>query len=551
VTFRSSWRTLTASAAIAAAVALGGCQNDGMVGIPAKALKPLTTELVSLLETKNMEAGSPMLARIFKEESEVEIWKQDRQGNFALLKTYPICRWSGELGPKIKEGDRQAPEGFYTITPAQMNPHSQFHLAVNIGYPNEFDRSLGRTGAHLMIHGDCSSSGCYAMTDDQIVEIYSLAREAFFGGQRAFQIQAYPFRMTAINMARHRNNPNMPFWKMLKRGNDHFEVTRQQPKVNVCEKRYVFDVDAPEGTKFNPAARCPAYSVPASIASAVNDKTRHDEVQIATLIRRGTPAAPIKTGRDGGSNPAFMSQVKSDDARFADGSVRVITNAHAPNNFTPKSTPSYEAPPPVTASVADVPMPRPSPRRATTGGSTGGMSLASGSSRPAPPPPPAQSSPPENPPASNLFGGLFSSNDKPQPAPPPQAQPAQSDNVLGRVGRWIGVTEEPKRAPRQKAATRKPPKAQPASRNNAPATAAAIRPKPAAAKPEPKKPEPKRPQTAEVEPQVRSLAATGSTGTTGSTSAPQPRPPIRGSTLSGATPVVPSESFDTRFNATR
>ena len=101
-----------------------------------------------------------------------------------MLKTYPICRWSGELGPKIKEGDRQAPEGFYTVTPGQMNPNSQYYLAFNLGYPNAFDRAHGRTGAHLMVHGDCSSRGCYSMTDEQISEIYALGRELFFGGQR-------------------------------------------------------------------------------------------------------------------------------------------------------------------------------------------------------------------------------------------------------------------------------------------------------------------------------------------------------------------------------
>ena len=125
-----------------------------------------------------------------------------RAGRYALLKTYPICRWSGELGPKIKEGDRQAPEGFYTITPALMNPNSQFYLSFNMGYPERLStRRMDRTGAHLMVHGDCSSRGCYAMTDEQIGEIYALARESFFGGQRSFQVQAYPFRMTATNFA--------------------------------------------------------------------------------------------------------------------------------------------------------------------------------------------------------------------------------------------------------------------------------------------------------------------------------------------------------------
>ena len=133
--------------------------------------------MVAMLEQKNMPKDSPILVRIFKEESELEVWKQDTTGHFQLLKVYPICRWSGDLGPKVHEGDRQAPEGFYTITPGLMNPNSNYYLAINTGFPNAFDRANDRHGAFLMIHGDCSSRGCYAMTDEQIGEIYSLARE--------------------------------------------------------------------------------------------------------------------------------------------------------------------------------------------------------------------------------------------------------------------------------------------------------------------------------------------------------------------------------------
>src|SRR5713101_8364263 len=167
---------------------------------PSVALQPLSQSMLAELERKHMPKESPILVRLFKEEAELEVWKEDDSGRLALLATYPICRWSGELGPKVKQGDRQAPEGFYTITPAQLNPNSHYYLSVDIGYPNAFDRAYGRTGSNLMIHGDCSSAGCYAMSDEQIGEIYALARESFFGGQRAFQVQAYPFRMTAVNM---------------------------------------------------------------------------------------------------------------------------------------------------------------------------------------------------------------------------------------------------------------------------------------------------------------------------------------------------------------
>src|SRR5262249_27364266 len=240
-----------------------------------------------------------ILVRIFKQEAELEVWKQDRSGHYALLKTYPICRWSGELGPKVREGDRQAPEGFYSNTPAQMNPKSQYYLAFNMGYPNAYDRAWGRTGAELMIHGDCSSRGCYAMTDEQISEIYALGREAFFGGQRAFQVQAYPFRMTAANFAKHRNNPNLAFWKMLKRGNDHFGVRRLDPKIDACEKLYVLDAQSASGP-FSPSAKCPAYEVSNDIAVAVNEKQKQDEFETAELVTRGTKTSPVRMGTDGG-----------------------------------------------------------------------------------------------------------------------------------------------------------------------------------------------------------------------------------------------------------
>jgi hypothetical protein len=227
-----------------------------------------------------MDLQSPILVRLFKQEAELEVWKQDRSGRFALLKTYPICRWSGDLGPKVREGDRQAPEGFYSITPAQMNPQSAYYLSFNTGYPNAFDKALGRTGSQLMVHGDCSSRGCYAMTDEQIAEIYSLGRESFFGGQRAFQLQAYPFKMTPVNMAKHRNNPNMPFWKMIKEGYDHFEVTRQEPKVDFCEKKYVFDADQGAERQARSGVRrlgqMPGLCDPGRIADAVREKQQQE-----------------------------------------------------------------------------------------------------------------------------------------------------------------------------------------------------------------------------------------------------------------------------------
>src|SRR4029077_19813413 len=133
-------RSLLASAVLAAAVGLAGCDTDNTPRVSGRHMQPLSERLLADLETKNMAKESPILVRIFKEESELEVWKEDRTGRFAQLRTYPICRWSGELGPKVREGDRQAPEGFYTITPSLMNPNSQWYLAINTGFPNAYDR---------------------------------------------------------------------------------------------------------------------------------------------------------------------------------------------------------------------------------------------------------------------------------------------------------------------------------------------------------------------------------------------------------------------------
>ena len=167
-----------------------------------------------------------------------------------------------------------------------------------------YGRANGRTGTFLMIHGGCSSADCYAMTDEQIAEIYALAREAIFGGQTSFQLQAYPFRMTPLNMARHRNSPHLAFWKMLKEGDDHFEVAHLEPWVGVCEKRYIFETKSTDG--FGPADRCPVLQSSEGHLHPVREKQRRDDIETALLINRGVPTAPITTGVDGTMNTTFL-----------------------------------------------------------------------------------------------------------------------------------------------------------------------------------------------------------------------------------------------------
>jgi murein L,D-transpeptidase YafK len=323
-------RALLASAAVAVAVTLGGC-NPNDVPTSGRAMAPLSQKTLSEIQEKNMDKESPILVRLFKEESELEVWKQTKDGQFALLKTYPICRWSGDLGPKKKEGDRQAPEGFYTITPGQMNPNSSYYLAFNTGYPNAYDRAWGYTGSELMVHGDCSSRGCYAMTDEQIQEIYALARESFFGGQKNFQLQAFPFRMNALNMAKHRNSPHFAFWKMLKEGYDHFEATKIEPKVAVCEKRYVFDAAALDGAtkplSFNPKGACPAYQLDQNVAEAVLDHRRDEQYKMAKYIAEGVSTVAFRHGVDGGMNPVFASKLGTQEGYDSKGNLVQVATA--------------------------------------------------------------------------------------------------------------------------------------------------------------------------------------------------------------------------------
>ena len=297
------------SAAVAGALTPVACLGETAPALPEKATRELPAALLSLLAQKKMPKLSPILLRVFKEESELEVWKQTAAGRFELLKTYPVCRWSGELGPKLHEGDYQAPEGFYAITPKLMNPNSSYYLAINMGFPNAFDAANGRDGSFLMIHGNCASVGCYAMTDEQIGEIYALARDSFLGGKPAFQVQAYPFRMTPDNLARHRTNPNMPFWQMLKIGNDHFEATHLEPRVDVCDRRYVFDARLLPGSAipltFSPGDQCPAFVVDPKVAQPPLEKQRADEAKYAQLVKDNLPAAPIHTGLDGGMNAVF------------------------------------------------------------------------------------------------------------------------------------------------------------------------------------------------------------------------------------------------------
>jgi murein L,D-transpeptidase YafK len=203
---------------------------------------PGTPDLANLqgrLASQKLEAGAPVFIRIFKRDFELELWMR-RDGRFHRFATYPICLWSGHLGPKHKEGDRQSPEGFYTVDAKALNRASKYHRSFNLGFPNTFDRSHARSGSFLMVHGGCASIGCYAMTNGVIDEIWTLISAALKSGQERFQVQVFPFRMTERNMTLHAHSAEAPFWQQLKKGHDIFEDEKLPPRVSVCQGRYVF-----------------------------------------------------------------------------------------------------------------------------------------------------------------------------------------------------------------------------------------------------------------------------------------------------------------------
>jgi murein L,D-transpeptidase YafK len=202
---------------------------------------PGTPELAKFderLKAQGLALGAPVFLRIFKLESELEIW-MERDGRYQKFAAYPICLWSGRLGPKLREGDRQSPEGFYAVTKEELNPNSRWHRSFSLGFPNAFDRAQGRTGSFIMVHGGCQSVGCFAMTNDVVDEIWRLVTAALDQGQPAFNVQVFPFRMTEKNFAERKGDEWSAFWADLKKGYDAFERTHLPPMVSVCEGRYV------------------------------------------------------------------------------------------------------------------------------------------------------------------------------------------------------------------------------------------------------------------------------------------------------------------------
>jgi murein L,D-transpeptidase YafK len=251
--FLTDWDALEIEAERARRLALS------VVGTPL-AGTPDLRDLPGRLTATGVALGAPIFIRIFKREFELELWLK-RGDRFQRFATYPICRWSGSLGPKLQEGDSQAPEGFYTVDAKALNPASRFHRSFNLGFPNLFDRAHNRTGSFVMVHGGCASIGCFAMTDPVVDEIWRLVTAALKGGQKRFHVHVFPFRMTDDNMTRRERAASATVWRNLKRGHDMFEESQLPPRVAVCDGSYTFTpAPPPSDGSHDIDARCPSLS---------------------------------------------------------------------------------------------------------------------------------------------------------------------------------------------------------------------------------------------------------------------------------------------------
>ena len=273
---------------------------------------PNAAAFTERLAEHGVTPGMPVLIRVFKQESELELWVK-RDEAYILFATYPVCQWSGTLGPKLSEGDKQTPEGFYTVTRRQLHRIGRWPKALNLGFPNAYDKKHDRTGSYILVHGGCSSVGCFAMTNTVIEEIFTLTSAALRRGQTHVPVHVFPFRMTEANLARHASSPWRDFWLDLKEGYDSFERRRLPPKVSICEGRYTVADTLPSDVE-TPAklvvakrrsmrlasldgaivTRCPQ---PPSVATSHGDDrpvestpTRHESPPVRSRIRRGAAA---------------------------------------------------------------------------------------------------------------------------------------------------------------------------------------------------------------------------------------------------------------------
>lgn len=199
----------------------------------------IPSELEAAMEADGFRLGAPAFIRIFKADSSLEMWVL-KNGRFELFRRYAVCKWSGVLGPKLAEGDKQSPEGVYFITGGDLMVNARWHRAMNVGFPNQRDRALGLTGSGILIHGKCSSIGCFALTDDIVEDVYEIVEAALEAGQPRVPVHVFPFELTREKLAEQAGHEWSDFWRELKRGHDLFLRDGLPPRTFICAGRYAF-----------------------------------------------------------------------------------------------------------------------------------------------------------------------------------------------------------------------------------------------------------------------------------------------------------------------
>ena len=328
--------------------------------------RPPNPTLQDRLEARGFRFGAPAFIRIFKKEEILEVWLQKDSGEYALFLDYPICIYSGELGPKTREGDKQSPEGFYTVGREAMNPNSQYHLSFNLGYPNAYDRAHGYSGSMLMVHGKCVSIGCYAMGDRQIEEIYTLVGSALQRGQPFVRVHAFPFRMTDANLAAYSEHRWYDFWRMLKPGYDYFERYHQPPEIDVIGGQYALSGRNPH-PPVRPGELPPGRSTPTIPGENLNSNP-FTGTAIASAappsaaprpLLNPNPAAPATTLNNTFQTAAATAPATSLDNAFhtaasnsASLTATTTTNAWQSAAAPPATTTAYNAQPSLMTNVS-------------------------------------------------------------------------------------------------------------------------------------------------------------------------------------------------------
>jgi murein L,D-transpeptidase YafK len=214
--------------------ALGARRSWTGTSVAAKAI-----ELSRAFEKRGLKLGSPVFIRVYKQTSEMELWVE-KGSRYVLFKTFGICRWSGRLGPKYYEGDRQSPEGLYRITSRDLIVNARWDRAMNINYPNSFDVMNGRGGSSILIHGKCGSIGCFAIQDRNVEEVYAAVRAALEGGQAYIPVLSLPFRFSSLAPSRQDTLQMNEFWADLRRADLLFDRDRLPPSAWICDGRYYF-----------------------------------------------------------------------------------------------------------------------------------------------------------------------------------------------------------------------------------------------------------------------------------------------------------------------